>query len=164
MVIGFALPKRSACPPEQTVCLHTGVTFPTLQNRAERVARARMNDRMNVIGHDHPGMEVITLTVKKLQGVRHKPGNFRTVQPAIPVSGVQVGVHALRVPIEQRDLFVPCERAIVCPCLGQNGLALASKLQQKLARQCSRESEGDKIAGALALQVRQRAARMQPRQ
>jgi hypothetical protein len=116
---------------------------------------------MNMVGHYYPGVQGIALAFKETKCPGDEGGNGRLLQPAFPVAGIQVGIHAFSIPIEQLLLFLPGKGAILGDGLLQDGFALAFQLEQDFSWKCAGKPEGDKVAGPLALQVRQRAPGMQ---
>jgi hypothetical protein len=113
-----------------------------------------MHYRMNVVGHHHPGVQRIALAFKKTKRSGDEARNLRLFQPALAVAGIQVGIHAFGIPVEQRFLFLPGEGAILIQGLLHDGFALALQLEQDFSRKRAGKPEGDKVAGPLALQVR----------
>ena len=94
-----------------------------MQDVAQRVARHRPNDGVNMIGHYDPGTEFVSLARKKLQSIRHHFRNRRLVQPARAVSGVKQRFDLVTIPSEQLFFFVPRQRAFGRAGLFENDFA-----------------------------------------
>jgi hypothetical protein len=56
VVIGLVLPKGLAHTVQQPVAMDGSVGFPTLENGTQGVRWKGVNDYVDVIGHDNPGM------------------------------------------------------------------------------------------------------------
>jgi hypothetical protein len=121
-----------------------------------------MHYRMNVVGHHHPGVQRIALAFKETKRSGDEGRNLRLFQPALAVAGIQVGIHAFGIPVEQLFLFLPGQGAILGDGLLQDSFPLALQPEQDFSWKCAGKPEGDKVAGPLALEVRQRASGVQP--
>ena len=117
-----------------------------------------MDHSVDMVGHHDPRMERVTLTLEVAQGVGDQVRDGRLPQPAVTVAGVEVMIHALRVPVEQLFLLLPRERAILREGLFDDGFAFALQPQKDFSWQRPRKPEGDEITGALAFEVWERAA------
>ena len=115
---------------------------------------------MNMVRHDHPGVQVKPLVRVKLD----RPGNdrrdFSPAHPAIAVAGIKIFVHARGIPTEQFLLFLPGERTFGGLGLGHDGIAFRLETEQNILRQSSRQTKGDEVGSALAFEMRQHAARV----
>ena len=116
---------------------------------------------MDVVWHDNPGAQLISLTVEESQRVSDQFSNLRVSKKTVSVSGVEVGVHAGGIPAEQFLLLLPGERAFGSERVAENFLSLLFEPAQHLARQRARKSEGNEVSAAFLFQVRQVVARME---
>ena len=113
-----------------------------------------MHYRMDVVGHHRPSVQGKAVVGKETKRSSDESGNARILQPAFSVAGIQIGIHALGIPVEQRFLLLPGQWAILVQGLLDDGFALALQLEQDFPRKCPNQSEGDEVAGPLTLEVR----------
>jgi hypothetical protein len=52
----------------------------------------RLDQRVNVIGHDGPSNHAITLAIKMKQGILDDSGDLRSPQPAVSRSSIKEGI------------------------------------------------------------------------
>src|SRR5205823_5857282 len=154
------LPKFFAWPLQYLVRLACCVTFPALQNLAQRPARQRSQYRVNVIRHDHPGSQPVTCAGKKLHRARNQVGDVMLAQPTLPVADIEVGIDARRIPAEQLLLFMPRQRTLGCERLSEDGFPLCFELKQDFPRQRASQTKHHKIGSSIALEMRENISRM----
>src|SRR5437899_1319303 len=112
--------------------------LPTVKHAAQLFTRARPYDDMHVIGHDNPRSKFVTLTVKKPERTSHELSDFRLPKETIAVAGVEVSVHAGRIPTEQFLLLLPGERTFGGERVLEDLFALLLEAAKHLARQLAR--------------------------
>ena len=76
VVVGFSLPEFSLTL-QQFIRPGCTETLPAMQNLAQRKTRQRAHDRMNVVGHHHPGRQVEPDSCVKAQRVGQNLRDFR---------------------------------------------------------------------------------------
>ncbi|MEY2410263.1 MAG: hypothetical protein QOF48_2933 [Verrucomicrobiota bacterium] len=117
---------------------------------------------MGVIRHDNPGAQLIALALKEAKCAGHKTGKFRTTHMTTPVAGVEIFVHAIRIPAEKFFLLTPCERSFRGEGLLLDCFAFLFEPQQDFLRKGARFTKGDEICAAFLFEMRQHPAKMKP--
>ncbi len=107
MVVGFGLPKRLADTLQPSIRFIGRIGFPTVQNPAQCLRRSRPDDHVHMVWHHYPGTELVTLLIEMPQSIRNQIRDVRPLEVACAMSGVQLRIHANRIPTEQFLLLVP---------------------------------------------------------
>jgi hypothetical protein len=79
-------------------------------------------------------------------------------EPAIATARIQMGIHSLRVPIEELYLLVSGKRTIFGLGLVKNAFSFPLQPRQNLFRQGIRQTKCNKVARTFTLEVWQRSA------
>ena len=58
------------------------------------MSRFHFNDDVDMIRHDHPRDQPVSLAVEELEGLFDNSGDLRPPQPATAVAGVKIGRHS----------------------------------------------------------------------
>jgi hypothetical protein len=74
------MPETSR-PTKLRIGAPSGKGFPAFHNSAKRDASLHLNDHMNVIGHETPGEQAMSLTVGVEQAAFDECCNLRSTQP-----------------------------------------------------------------------------------
>ena len=123
--------------------------------------RIRPDHRVNVIGHDDPGRQVVALTGKVLHRTDNKLCHFRLAQPARAQSGVKQRFDLVAIPRQQLLFFVPSERTFRGTSLFENGLTLVLEPRDFVSGQGIGQAESDEVNCSLAFKMWQSSAEMQ---
>jgi len=94
VIIRFALPERDYSGGQTFIDFMRGEGFPAMENLAQADAWHGPDDHMRMIGHHYPGVQFITLTLKKLDSLRDDKGEFWVTKVTGAVPGIDVLVHA----------------------------------------------------------------------
>ena len=151
MFIGFALPEGGDFCRQTFINLVRGERFPTVQYATQCVAGQWPHDDVDVIGHHHPRVQLITLAVKELNRSGDQSGEFGIAQVTGAVAGIEVFVNTAGIPTKQFLLLVPGQRAFGGQRLLKDGVALLFESKQDLLWQRTRLPEGDEIGAAILL-------------
>jgi len=163
VVVGLTLPERNDLFGQPLVDFMRRERFPTVQDIAQSVAGHRPDDDVNMVRHDRPCAQLITLVFKKSNCSRYKIGEVGLAQMARAVAGIEVFVHATRIPAKQFLLLTLGERTLGGFRLMHDCLAFCFESQQDFLGQRTRLTKRDEISATLVLQVRQHTARMESR-
>jgi hypothetical protein len=167
MVVRFSLPEGIACFAEKLVGFASCESFPALSDCGHGFIRHRPEDHVNVVGHDDPGMEVITSAVEKPQGLNNKICYLGPFQPALTVAFIEellefskvISFDLFKRILSARFLeFFSTWRQRVKAMEPFRALRLNSK--QDLSGQRIRKAKSDEIPLAFAFYVRQKTARV----
>ena len=167
----FRLPEWLTCAAEKLVRLPGSKPLPALYDAAQRMGWHRPQDRMNVIRHDYPGVQLIALSGEEAESVGNQLGNLRPSKPALTATSIQITLQFAvvvpfnsfqSIPFGQGGTQLPGGRFLgVEP--GQTFRPLCLEFKQHFPRKRVRETEGDEVSGAFPFDVRQIAARMNSR-
>ena len=163
----LGLPECLASALQALVGFVCRVAFPGLQDPAEQVVGPGPEHRVNVVGHDHPSGEQVTLTVEVTDGVGYQLGNVGSPQPAGTHPAIQVTFHLpMIVPLDVllRVWHRVCRPAVRILSGGQEAAqplsALGLKPQQHFLGQRVVQAESDEVGSALTFYMRQVPARV----
>ena len=162
VVEGLPLPKRFLAKPQNLLRSPRSELLPRLQNLAQQKAGHRPDDRMNVIGHDHPVIKHIPLLVEEAQGTADQVGDVRPTQVTGTNALIEVTLDfsaqlfsGLR--FGGRNLFAArLRRGKVAHGFG----FFPFKAQQNPFGQRIRQSKRNKVRCPLAFHMRQIASRV----
>src|SRR5258706_7739511 len=107
---------------------------------------------MHMVWHNHPGTKFITVAAEMSQSPGNQLGDFRPLEKALAVAGIQIGVHARRIPAEQLLLFPPGQRMLPSERALKNCFAFLLELSEHVTGQCASQSKGDKVCSTFALE------------
>src|SRR5262249_9794880 len=69
-------------PPQPPVRVSCGEALPRAYDCTELPAGERREKNVNMIRHDRPAMQTVTISIEKQEGLLHTVGNFIAFQPA----------------------------------------------------------------------------------
>ena len=118
---------------------------------------------MHMVRHHPPRMKIKALTGVEFHCSRNQIGDFRTCQPAIAVTRVEIFIHTCRIPAKQFFLLVPRQRAFGGQCLCSDDFALAFEAQQNVFGQRPSQAKSHKVRSAFAFEMGQNTPGMKTR-
>src|SRR6185437_5218134 len=77
---------------QQPICCRGCVRFPGMDDTSNQRRRDGGKKSMYMIGHDYPGVQMISLAIKLEQRVLDQQSQTRIAQPARPKALIKVGV------------------------------------------------------------------------
>ena len=171
MVEGFWLPESFTCSLQELVHFPGGVSLETLDYRAQRVIRHWPQNQMRVVRHHDPGIQPVSLSVKKLESGGNEASNVRALEQTFTTPFVQKRFQFSKIVafdfIKQHCLgrfFTGPFCGILAGIKQLKPLgALRLVFQQHSLRQRIGETERDEAACPFPFDVRQISARMNPR-
>jgi hypothetical protein len=171
VVIRFSLPESLTRLSKKFIRFAGCKPFPTLDNRTQGFIRHGPEDDVNMVWHHDPRVKVVAGAMKKTQRSNNDIRNFGSSKPAFAAVGVKkvfqfpkiIAFDLFNRIIRRSELalFALIRRWGVEPMKSFGTLGLI--FQQHVFRQRIHESKGNKIARALAFDVRKKAARMNSR-
>src|SRR5439155_25882300 len=102
------------------VDLVRGERLPTVQDVAQNVAGHWPDNDVRMIRHDDPRTQFVALVFKELNRLAKEICESTVAQVTRAMAGIEVFVHACRIPAEQFLLLVPRERTPGRLCLMSN--------------------------------------------
>ncbi len=124
-----------------------------MENLCQAVACQGLEDHVDVVGHDAPSQQPVSLAVKVTQRVDHQPRDASIPQQASTEAGVQVPLNSLREEPRQALPFGGGESAARLLRRGKDISAFRRKGAHHLLRQRIVEAEGDEVHCLLGLPV-----------
>jgi hypothetical protein len=132
-----------------------------VQDAAQGVAGHRPKDDVDVIGHHDPRVQFVPLALKERNGASDQAGEARLAEVTDAVTGIEVSVHAIRIPAKEFFLLMPGERAFRSHRLLEDDVALLFEPEQEIRRQRASLTERDEIRAAFFLEMGENAAEME---
>ena len=90
---------------------------------------------MNVVGHDAPAHEPVTLAVEVLQRVRDDGSEITALQPALADAVVEVALHLLGMKLMEPLDLSRSERTILLARIDDDGIALGHPALEDVLRE-----------------------------
>ena len=119
------------------------------------MARQRLDDGMDMVGHDAPGEELVAFPIKVLQRVCDQVRDVWAIHPGVTGTGVEIGFDLLRVEMLQSLLLELRERPIHLTRATDHLLPLALPLRNDGLRERVGQAEGHGIGCSVAGPMRQ---------
>ena len=125
-----------------------------MQNFAQGVGRSWLNYGVDMVWHDGPGAQFITLMVEMAQSAGHQIGACLLAQVALAMTLIEIFVYTAGIPVEECFLLVPSEGALNRQSLSEDGLTLLLELVQQFTGESSCQAKGDEVGSTFTFQVR----------
>ena len=74
---------------QHLVSMASSVRLPGVYDARQRVVAKRCRQHVDMIGHDHPCMQMIQVAIEVLKGITHQCGDGRQAQPAGAMALIQ---------------------------------------------------------------------------
>jgi hypothetical protein len=106
---------------------------------------------VSVVGHHDPRVQLVALTLKETNCVGDKIGESGVAEITDAVTGIEVFVHAIRIPTEEFVLLMPGQGALRGERMLEDGVALLFEPEKDFFGKCPGLPKRDEIRATLSL-------------